>query len=190
MLGVWPLAWIRRDWFVRNNSSESGRERPLSETELLVFAAILNGPVANGFLSTHAQGWGVRISSLRKIPIPQPLPVRAGELVEEYLSVDWRQDISGRNAQKAADLLTQIDAAVLDSYDLPLRVERELLDYFRDENRPIAHDWPHWAENALVPGLTLAEHITHELESQGGWVHKVFTPLPDDEADALREYGE
>lgn len=162
----------------------------LSETELLAFAAILNGPVANGFLSTHAQGWGVRISSLRKIPIPQPLPVRAGELVREYCSLISAQSISGRSEQRAADLLTQIDAAVLDSYDLPLRVERELLDYFRNENRPIAHDWPHWAENALVPGLTLAEHITHELESQGGWVHKVFTPLPDDEADALREYGE
>ncbi|MXW19736.1 MAG: N-6 DNA methylase [Gammaproteobacteria bacterium] len=163
---------------------------PLSVTELLAFAAILNGPVANGFLSTHAQGWGVRISSLREIPIPQPLPVRAGELVREYCSLLSAGSISGRSAQKAADLLTQIDAAVLDAYDLPLRVERELLDYFRDENRPIAHDWPHWAENALVPGLTLAEHITHELESQGGWVHKVFTPLPDGEADALREYGE
>lgn len=163
---------------------------PLPETELLAFAAILNGPVANGFLSTHAQGWGIRISSLRKIPIPQPLPLRAGELVREYCSLISAESISGRSAQKAADLLTQIDAAVLDSYDLPLRVERELLDYFRDENRPIMHDWPHWAENALVPGLTLAEHITHELESQGGWVHKVFRPLPDDEADALRQYGE
>lgn len=163
---------------------------PLSETELLAFAAILNGPVANGFLSTHAQGWGVRISSLRKIPIPHPLPVRAGELVQDYCSLISAESIFGRSAQKAADLLTQIDAAVLDSYDLPLRVERELLDYFRNENRPIAHDWPHWAENALVPGLTLAEHITHELESQGGWAHKVFAPLPDDEADALREYGE
>lgn len=163
---------------------------PLSETELLAFAAILNGPVANGFLSTHAQGWGVRISSLRQIPIPQQLPVRAGELAREYCLLLSAGNFTGQSAQNAADLLTQIDAAVLDAYDLPLRVERELLDYFRDENRPIAHDWPHWAENALVPGLTLAENITHEWESQGGWVHRVFTPLPDDEANALREYGE
>lgn len=169
-LGIWPRA-------------------SLSEIDLLVFAAILNGPVANGFLSSHAQGWGVRISSLKQIPIPQPLPVRAGELVQEYLSLLQARNISNRNAGHAADLLTQIDASVLDAYDLPLRIERELLDYFSDETRPVAHDWPHWAQNALVPGLTLGERIARGLDSSGGWFHKVFTPLPKDEADALREYG-
>lgn len=162
----------------------------MPENELLALTAVLNGPVANAFLACHTQKRRFRISLLQQTPIPERLPVRAGELVRQYLSLVSTESVSGRNAQKASDLLTQIDAAVLDAYDLPLRFERELLDYFQNENRPVAHDWPHWAENALVPGLTLAEHITHELESQGGWFHKVFTPLPDDEADALREYGE
>ena len=162
----------------------------LSSMQLLTVAAILNGPIANAFLTDHARGERFRIATLKKIPVPQRLPVLAGELVGEYLSLVRERDISGRNAQKAADLLTQIDAAILDAYDLPLRIERQLLNYFGDERRPVAHEWPHWAENALVPGLTLGEHITRGMESQGGWFHKVFTPLPNDEADALREYGE
>ena len=161
----------------------------LSENELLTLTAILNGPVANAFLASHTQKRRFRISLLKQAPIPEPLPLRAGELVRGYLSLTSAERISDRNAQKAAELLTEIDASVLDAYDLPLRVERELLDYFRDEDRPVAHEWPHWADGSLVPGLTLGEHLTRGMESQGGWFQKVFTPLPKDEADALREYG-
>ena len=169
-VGLWPL-------------------EPLTTTQLLAIAAVLNGPIANAFLSDHARGERFRITTLKTIPIPQPLPVHAGDLVREYLSLVSAPDISGRYARHAADLLTQIDAAVLDAYDLPLRIERQLLNYFGDQQRPVAHDWLHWAENALVPGLTLGEHIFRGLDSQGGWFHKVFTPLPKDEAHALREYG-
>ncbi|MDE0453728.1 MAG: N-6 DNA methylase [Chloroflexota bacterium] len=165
-------------------------KEPMSAIQLWAVAATLNGPVANAFLADHARGKRFRVTTLNEIPMPQRSLALAGKLTADYLSLVREGDISGRQENKAAELLTQIDAAILDAYDLPLRIERQLLNYFGDEQRPVAHDWPHWADHALVPGLTLGERIARGMQSQGGWFHEVFTPLPKDEAEALREYGE
>ena len=113
----------------------------------------------------------------------------AGELSKEYLQLVLNLETPDTNAEDANLLLTRIDAAVLEAYDLPLRVERELLKHFLDEERPVPHVWQHWAESVLVPGLTLAERMSGRFDPQGGWFHEVFQPLPTDAAGILREFG-
>jgi hypothetical protein len=87
-----------------------------------------------------------------------------------------------------ARLLSQIDAAVLEAYDLPLRLERQLLAFFEGSDRPVAHPWTHWNAAYPVPGLSLAERLSGRFNAGGDWVGKIFKPLPKEQVSLLRDY--
>lgn len=162
----------------------------VNDRGLLSLSAILNGPVANAFLAVHSPAKGIRVSAVNRIPLPLTLPVQLADLVSEYSALLNDQQLMRDNTERLAALLTQIDAAVLEAYDLPPRLERELLDYFRDAERPVAHPWTHWDIDNPVPGLRLAERMLGRFRPKGNWVADVFRPLPDREAALLGEYGE
>ena len=161
----------------------------LNDVQLLTFAAILNGPIANAFLATHSPIKGIRISAVKQIPVPPLLSPHVGELVIEYAEGVKESESTGPTRQRMVELLTLIDAAVLRAYDLPPRLERQLLDYFRDTVRPVAHPWQHWDELNPAPGLTLAERVSGRFHPHGSWILDVFRPLPSHEAELLRTYG-
>lgn len=162
--------------------------RPFSDAELLAFVAILNGPVASGFLAAHSPAKGIRIRDMKNIPIPSALPSHVAELVTKYGR--RLHDLTPTGSEDEMEkILTRIDAAVLGAYDLPARLEQQLLDYFRDSDRPVAHSWRHWDERIPAPGLTLTERVSGRFRPHGAWILDVFKPLPADEADLLRDYG-
>ena len=162
--------------------------RSLSDSELLAFVAILNGPVANAFLAIHSPAKRIRIADIRRVPVPRANLFRIGELVARYISLAERAT-SGEDSERLARLLTEIDAMVLGAYDLPARLEKHLLGYFRRGKRPVAHEWRHWDDTHPMPGLTLAERLSGRYRPHGSWILDVFRPLPGDEARILREYG-
>ena len=86
-------------------------------------------------------------------------------------------------------LLTRIDAATLDMYKLPARLERTLLSLFRGSYRPVAHRWRHWDEVYPGPGQTLAERVSGKFRERGAWILDVFRPLPENEAALFEKYG-
>jgi len=165
-------------------------ERPLSERDLLALAAILNGPVANAFIAVHSPAKGIRTSAIEQIPIPPSLPDQLTDFVAEYLALLGNPQALRDNDERLAVLLTQIDAAVLEAYDLSPRLEQQLLEYFQDTERPVAHPWAHWDVTAPTPGLRLAERVSGRFRPHGDWIAEVFRPLPEREADLLRELGE
>ena len=125
---------------------------------------------------------------MKNLPIPPALPSHVAELVINYGRL--LQDLTKTGSEdEMEEVLTRIDAAVLDAYDLPARLERQLLDYFRDSDRPVAHAWRHWDERIPAPGLTLAERVSGRFRPHGAWILDVFKPLPADEANLLRDYG-
>jgi len=162
----------------------------VSDVELLTFAAILNGPVANAFLAIHSPANRMRISAVEQIPVPSAIPLRAGELAIEYVRLLTQPVALRQDDDRLESLLTQIDATVLGAYDLPPRLEHQLLDYFGNVDRPVAHLWRHWDVSNATPGLTLAERVSGRFHPHGSWICKVFQPLPDDEARLLRTYGD
>ena len=165
-------------------------ERQLTDAQLLTFAAVLNGPVANAFLATHSPGKGIRISAIKQVPIPSALPFQVEKLVAEYVRRLQELGVSDAAGGHMQDILTLIDAAVLEAYDLPPRLERELLKFFRGSDRPVAQAWRHWDEHNPAPGLTLAERVSGRFRPHGSWILDVFQSLPADEAELLRTYGE
>lgn len=161
---------------------------PAESTEyeqLISLAAILNGPVANAYLTLHSPLKVFRASVIEQIPLPRFIPAELSSLINEYMGL-----LSSRTIgvdQKLDQILFKIDAAVLKGYDLPPRLEQELLRFFYDAKRPVAHEWTHW--DSLIPchGLRLFERPA--ARSNPNWVQEVFHSLPEKEAAFLREYG-
>ena len=162
---------------------------PLLDTQLLSYAAVLNGPVANAYLAAHSPAKGIRISAVKDIPVPSMPLIDVGDLVIEYLECLEDTLVSVASIERAQSLLLQIDAAVLGAYDLPQRLENQLLDYFRDIDRPLANAWRHWDDSYPLPGLTLAERALRQSSGSRPGIQDVFQPLPSRESDLLRTYG-
>ena len=160
----------------------------LSNSELFALSAVLNGPVANAFLAMNSPKDRFRVSVVRDVPIPGSLPKTLTELAEEYITRVNAASIFDHTDGDLAVLLAQIDAEVMRAYDLPLKLERQLLAYFEGSDRPVAHAWKHWNDSYPVSGLSLAERLSGRFNAGGDWVKKVFQPLPQSEIDLLRDY--
>ena len=162
----------------------------IGDAPLQVFAAVLNGPLASAFLAVHSPEERMRITAVKRIPVPDTFPEnpeKLVELVDEYVRRLHEEALAPGREEALAALLLQIDAAVLEAYDLPPRLERELLSHFPAEGRPVAHDWRHWNGPGAIAELTLAERLTTRYAHDVS-ITDCFTPLPVEEAAALRMY--
>lgn len=157
--------------------------------ELLALMAVLNGPLANAFATVFSSDRGFRLSTLAQIPLPRVLPDTLAALIENYLARLRSDEPLLWQGQSAERTLIAIDAAVLQAYSLPIRMERELLRFFESARRPVAHKWAGWANLDSSAGLALSEILGDARKHfTGNWVKSTFSPLPESEAEALRRY--
>lgn len=159
-----------------------------AKAQLLTLMAVINGPVANAFASSFSSEGRFRLTTLGRIPLPRHLPTGLEQVVAAYLE-RLRSRSGPEDDSDLGALLSEIDARIIESYELPVRLERELLLYFEGARRPIAHHWDGWADLDESPGFSLAEIRRGEQKrASGNWVSEVFRPLPEVEADLLRRY--
>jgi hypothetical protein len=88
-------------------------------------------------------------------------------------------------------LLVEIDAAVLRAYDLPPRIERRLLEFFRghEQARRVDHTFRGWIPEDFTAYVPLHEYIGPLLrENIGAWALDIFTPAPEHEVERLKRY--
>ncbi|MHC4404308.1 MAG: HsdM family class I SAM-dependent methyltransferase, partial [Planctomycetota bacterium] len=124
--------------------------RPESDKlPLEFFWAILNSPMANAYAYCHLRKRHNTEGTMRELRVPDAPSSRVRgitNLVQQYFTsaeTHGRPLLQKGRAASPQELLVRIDAAVLDLYDLPAGVERELLDLFRDWQRggvPFAFD--------------------------------------------------
>lgn len=160
----------------------------LTKSQLFALTAIINGPVANAFLAMNSPKDRFRVSVVRDIPIPALLPESLAQMAEEYVARIDNSSIFEKVESDSDVLLAQIDAEVMKAYDLPLKLERQILTYFEGSDRPVSHAWKHWNESYPTPGLSLAERLSGRFNAGGDWISKVFKPLPKNEIALLRDY--
>jgi len=84
-------------------------------------------------------------------------------------------------------LLTQIDAAVLEAYDLSPRLEQQLLEYSKTR-AAVATPLAQWTLRPLLLACASPNGL-RRFRPHGDWIAEVFRPLPEREADLLRELG-
>jgi len=134
--------------------------------DLIALAAVLNGPLANAFVATREGKRHITIDTLKSIPVPRFSTGQLSKLhlhVEEYLRglASWdgalRDNLRSRELEV---LLKTIDAVVLEAYDLPPRMERQLLDFFNDQKRAVPFEFGNYFPAGFEPALTLAEWLT------------------------------
>lgn len=98
--------------------------------------AILNSPVGCGFAFTHSMKRDILVGLMRTMPVPNIADhsERIADAARAYLRyMQEGQEVILRkpiNFEKARTLLLQVDAEVLRMYNLPVALERQLLDYF------------------------------------------------------------
>lgn len=133
-------------------------------------AAVLNSPVANAYVSTREGKVDITKKTLNEIPFPvlsRQQSEKLRELVQRYQRLTERQmwmQPSTFDAVQADRVLKEIDAIILDGYHMPARVEHELLEFFRGDDRPTPFKFSPY----LPPGedvyFSLSERLSPEFQ--------------------------
>jgi hypothetical protein len=157
--------------------------------------AILNGPLANAFLTERASNQHFTNELLKLLPMPKPSLGRVVEAVKRYRTACDAADAEALRVAESDDtlnrLLIEIDAEVLRAYDLPPRVERHLLDFFRghERERRTNHQFSGWLPEDFTAYIPLHEYLGPLVEhNRGAWALEAFTPAPEEEVERLRQY--
>lgn len=190
--GAWRIGALVDEEGLRYSQQFFGLwpKQSFSREDLFALAGVLNGPVANAFLTINSPRDRFRSNIVGEIPIPNTIPAKLGELVLEYVLSIRQNDILDMTKSKHQGLLNEIDALTIAAYDLPPKLERQLLGFFADSKRPSIYDWTHWDEAYPISGLTFNERLSGRFKANGGWTTEVFKPLPKHEVELFREYAE
>ena len=155
-------------------------------------SAVLNGPVANAFVTEHSTDHDFTNDMLKRLPLPKQLDHDAlAAAVAQYSGLLSRWDELDQSAL-ATELdraLVEVDALVLQGYDLPPRLERRVLDFFAGAKRPTVHRFAGWMPPDVRTFTPLHEWLGRSQNTaRGPWVLDVFKPIPSTEADAIAHF--
>jgi hypothetical protein len=157
--------------------------------------AILNGPLANAFLTERASNQHFTNELLKLLPMPKRALGRVVEAVKRYRSASAAAGAEALRPAGSDDLLNrllvEVDAEVLRAYDLPPRLERRLLEFFRghEHERRVDHPFHGWLPEEFTACMPLHEYLGPLVErNRGAWALDAFTPAPEEEVQLLRQY--
>lgn len=167
---------------------------PKDPADLSLLAALLNGPVANAFVATREGKTDITNDTIEDIPVPEASVAERTEidgLVRAYVdNVNSARDeiLSHRFQKEATAILMALDAVVLRCYDLPPRLERSLLDYFRGQRRTSRFEFPQYFPPDFKPCVSLKEYLSDEFRSAtAGEFRRAFEEATPAVLDALRK---
>lgn len=169
---------------------------PRSDTlPLEALEAILNGPLANAFVTERASNQHFTNELLKLLPMPKRALGRVVEAVERYRAASAAVSVEALRTAGSDDvlnrLLIEVDAEVLRAYDLPPRLERQLLEFFRghEHERRVDPPFRGWLPEDFTAYMPLHEYLGPLVErNRGAWALEAFTPAPEDEVELLRQY--
>ena len=76
----------------------------------------------------------------------------------------------------------EVDGLVLKAYDLPPRLERKLLDFFRGYQRPFPFVFPDYYPEDFVPCIPLHKYLKMDLkQASAGELLKRITPFDSED---------
>lgn len=139
---------------------------------LEIITALLNGPVANAFVSTQRTSRDNQVRTVESVPVPKFTFEQLNtitSLVREYRSyrVQWLEqpNQAARFEPLCRQLMYQIDAEVLAAYDLSPRLEKELLDYFAGYKRPGPVQFDRYYPPGFRPAIPWREFISEDFRA-------------------------
>lgn len=157
---------------------------PKNARILQALAAVINGPVANAFIAMRqAPSSAITEETLLAIPIPRltekdvaALSALVAAYLEAVAAARAMTDPDWRNAEVA---LRHIDARLLCAYDLSPRTERQLLDCFRGQPRPVPFRFGDYFPHDFLPYVPLAEYLADDFSlATAHEVRRRYEPAP------------
>ena len=143
-----------------------------AELPLEALEAILNGPLTSAFLTERAAKQHFTNELLKLLPMPKWHGLnRIVEAVKRYRAARataGEQVLRGGNTNERLNrLLVDVDAEVLRAYDLPLRLERRLLELFHghEHERRVDHSFRGWLHEESTADWTQAFSPRSGLEA-------------------------
>ena len=141
---------------------------PAEASHVGPLAAVLNGPVANAFVAAREGKRHIKNETLRAIPVPSfsaAQQQRIENLIRAYVGACEAGNERRRSGRFEPErILREIDALVLQAYDLPPRLERELLDFFRGHRRPTPFAFGDYYPADFEPCIPLHEYISDDFK--------------------------
>lgn len=161
---------------------------PKADMNVEALTAIINSPVVNAALYLKSYGRDNSIKILEQIPIPFPTNMNKEDisrLVGSYtkLRSEIGRELSKKSSiQKCIQTLMEIDALILKAYDLPPRLERKLLDFFRGHPRPVPFDFPDYFPEDFSPCIPLHKYLEMDMkQARAGELLKKITPFDSED---------
>ena len=114
------------------------------------------------------------------------------QAVDKYQSL-WSDESFGLTStdisEEARRSLLEIDAILLRAYNLPPRLERELLDFFRGDKRRVPFEFTEYYPANFGPSIPLWMYLTSDFANCNPTFLRNSIPRIDDPAliDALTE---
>ena len=143
---------------------------PRGEFPIEVLAALLNAPVANAYLWTYDSRENRKVT-VEDIPIPKldgPYIEDLTNLVRTYIQYrhEWLANPfeEVKAEENCRQLLAKIDAVILQAYDLPPRLERQLLDCFSGYQRPGPVEFTEYYPRSFKPFIPWHLYTSGVLE--------------------------
>jgi hypothetical protein len=141
-----------------------------AEVGVLFLWAIMNSPVANAFAFCRLGKRHNLVGTMLNMPVPQWSPTHAARIEQAAMRYRtlagspgslFKEDATPSGIRQA---LLEMDAAVLSSYDLPPRLERQLLDFFDGIDRkgvgcPFSGYYPPGFTSWLPLHMVISEHF-------------------------------
>ena len=165
---------------------------PKSDINIEVLSAFINSPLVNAALYLKGYGRENSIRILEQIPIPLPGTIdteRITQLVKYYgklRSGFKRGSATAPIIQKCIQTLMEIDSLILKAYDLPPRLERKLLEFFRGYPRPVPFHFPNYYPEDFKPCILLHKYLEMDLkQSSAGELLKRITPFDSEDMNSF-----
>ena len=141
----------------------------ISGLDLAFLWALLNSPLANAFAYCESMKRDVMAGTMRRMPVPRFTESTARRIVEAVRAyLDLARQTEGFMQVAPSDesirqALLRMDAEVLRLYDLPPRLERQLLDLFEGvERRGVGCDFRRYYPEGMDAYVPLHELISEE----------------------------
>lgn len=169
-LGIWPLEGVR----------------------LEALAAVLNGPVANAFISSNRTSRHNQVRTLREVPVPifSAAQLRSIiSLVQEYISYRSQLMLEPERHEFFMPLLhdvaSQIDLQVLAAYDLTPELERAVLGYFEGYERPWLPSFEYYYAATVGSDESLRQYVARETTNTLANMDRLATEIGEYWPDSL-----
>src|SRR4030095_8246200 len=173
--------------------------RPLTKSYPLEFLwGLCNSPFANAYVYTHTGKRDVLTGMMRAMPVPHLAASaiqRVVEAVHTYFEAVAPSVGGGMtfafDSHAACTLLQHVDAEILRLYDLPPRLERQLLDLFSGYERlGVPFDFRRYFPEDFEPYFPLCIYLSEEYQrSTAGALRKRYKPMTDPAILAALEHA-